>query len=103
MCKRRNNNWSLKKNLARATESRSYVCAYISYDACQKEVNILGLFPSRFWFVFITLVSLWCQRKCKREREVCKTETVKSVSQVPFVYFCVFKDLQSWLRFIKRT
>ena len=61
--------------LARTTENRRCVCAYISYDLCHNEINKLDPFPPGFWFIFTTLVSLGCQRKCKRERE-----RVKSVS-----------------------
>lgn len=64
--------------LAKNTESRSYVYAYISYDLSHNEVNKLGPFPPGFWFVFIALVSLQFQRKWKRERKVYKVSFILS-------------------------
>ena len=59
--------------LTRITANRRCVCAYISYDLCHNEIKKLAAFPPGFWLVFITLVSLGCQRKCKREREMVKS------------------------------
>ena len=56
-------------------EHKVCVCTYISYDLCHNEVSKLDPFPPGFWLVFITFVSLGCQRKYKREIEM-----VKSVS-----------------------
>lgn len=55
------------------SEQKVCVCAYISYDLCHNEIKKLAAFPPGFWLVFITLVSLGCQRKCKREREMVKS------------------------------